>query len=119
MSWFHADVWAQTWTMCLTDDLTSGAPAVAALLQRSQGGGGINTAYIERLNATFRRRPACLARRTRHLVQEQATLTSGMYVVGCFYDFCDEHESLCLRLGLTKGGHHWVQGTPASDYQDY
>jgi IS1 family transposase len=63
---------------------------VATLLQRSQGRTIINTAYIERLNATFRQRLACLSRRTHHLVQKQATLTAGMYVVGCFYNFGDE-----------------------------
>lgn len=89
------------------------APMMADLLQCSQGGGGINTAYIERLNATFRQRLACLARRTRHLVHEQATLTAGMYVVGCFYNFCDEHESLRQRLWLPRGRYHWVRRTPA------
>lgn len=89
------------------------APAVTQLLAGSQGGGVINTAYIERLNATFRQRLACLARRTRYLVQEQATLTAGMYVVGCFYNFCDEHESLRLRLWITERRYHWVQRTPA------
>lgn len=104
-------------------------PRVTQLLHRSQGGGRttadgaanrdagergvINTAYIERLNGTFRQRLACLARRTRHLAQQQATLTAGMYVVGCFYNFCDVHQSLRLRLWLTKGRHRWVQRTPA------
>ena len=86
---------------------------VAQLLQRSQGGGVINTAYIERLNATFRQRLAGLARRTRYLVQQQATLTAGMYVVGCFYNFCDVHESLRKQLWLPKGRYRWVQRTPA------
>lgn len=89
------------------------ASAVTQLLASSQGGGVINTAYIERLNATFRQRLACLARRTRCLVQEQATLTAGMYVVGCFYNFCDEHGSLRLRLWITERRHRWVQRTPA------
>jgi transposase-like protein len=89
------------------------APLVAQLLHRSQGGGVINTAYIERLNATFRQRLACLARRTRCLAQQQATLTAGMYVVGCFYNFCDVHESLRLRLWITPRRYHWVQRTPA------
>ena len=31
---------------------------IVPLLQQTQGGGGINTAYIERLNATFRGRLA-------------------------------------------------------------
>jgi transposase-like protein len=86
---------------------------VARLLHTSQGGGVINTAYIERLNATFRQRLACLARRTRCLVQEKATLTAGMYVVGCFYNFCDEHESLRKPLWITERRKHWVQRTPA------
>jgi transposase-like protein len=89
------------------------APLVARLLHTSHGGKVINTAYIERLNATFRQRLACLARRTRYLVHEQATLTAGMYVVGCFYNFCDEHESLRLRLWITDRRYHWVQRTPA------
>ena len=86
---------------------------VARLLHCSQGGGVINTAYIERLNATFRQRLACLARRTRYLVQEKATLTAGMFIVGCFYNFCDEHESLRKPLWITQRRHHWVQRTPA------
>jgi transposase-like protein len=84
---------------------------VTQLLHDLQGGGGINTAYIERLNATFRQRLACLARRTRYLVQQQATLLAGMYVVGAFYNFCDVHES--LRLWLPKGHRRWLQRTPA------
>ena len=38
---------------------------VAQLLQQSQDGGVINTAYIERFNATCRQRLAILSRRTR------------------------------------------------------
>ena len=40
-----------------------GEELVTHLLHRSQHGGLINTAYIERLNATFRQRFSCLARR--------------------------------------------------------
>lgn len=86
---------------------------VAWLLNRSQGGGVINTAYIERLNASFRQRSACLARRTRHLVREIDTLTAGMYIVGCFYNFCDQHQSLRKPLWITERRKHWVQRTPA------
>jgi hypothetical protein len=42
---------------------------VGRVLCESQGGGVINTAYIERLNATFRQRLACLARRSRALAR--------------------------------------------------
>ena len=57
---------------------------IAQLIQITQGRGMINTAYIERLNATFRQRLSCLARRTRHLAQQAETLAAGMFVVGCF-----------------------------------
>jgi transposase-like protein len=86
---------------------------VCALLQRSQGGGTINTAYIERLNGSFRQRLASLARRTRCLAQQATTLHAGMYIVGCFYNLCDEHTSLRLRLWITERRYHWVQRTPA------
>ena len=43
-----------------------GPKMIASLLFSSQNGGQINTAFIERLNATFRQRLAWLARRTRH-----------------------------------------------------
>ena len=55
---------------------------VAQLIHLSQGVGGINTAFIERLNATFRQRLASLARRTRSLARHPETLQAGMYVVG-------------------------------------
>ncbi len=42
---------------------------VRQLLQATQRGGGINTAFIERLNATFRQRLALLARRGRALAR--------------------------------------------------
>ena len=57
----------------------------------------INTAYIERLNATFRARLAPLARRTRCGVHQRSTLEAGMWLVGCCYNFCWEHRSLLLR----------------------
>ncbi|MCB9140290.1 MAG: IS1 family transposase [Caldilineaceae bacterium] len=86
---------------------------VSALIHNSQGGGVINTAYIERLNATFRQRLASLSRRNRCPAQQEATLTAGMYIVGCFYNFCDHHHSLRLRLWITERRHRWVQRTPA------
>jgi hypothetical protein len=51
--------------------IVQGCPKmIARLLRSSQTGDQINTAYIERLNATFRQRLAWLARRTRHLAQQ-------------------------------------------------
>jgi transposase-like protein len=87
---------------------------IARLRQLSQKVVGvINTAYIERLNATFRSRLAWLTRRSRTLAQQPETLTAGMYVVGCFYNLCDFHHSLRCQLAVGRFGHTWVQRTPA------
>jgi transposase-like protein len=87
---------------------------VQHLIQATQNGhGGINTAFIERLNATFRQRLNHLVRRTRTLARRSETLVAGMYIVGCFYNFCDYHHSLRLKLSVGSFGHHWVQRTPA------
>jgi len=86
---------------------------VQRLLQTSQAGGVINTAFIERLNATFRQRLSCLARRTRTLAQQTETLTAGMYVLGCVYNFCDYHKSLRSLVWVSRCRYHWVPRTPA------
>jgi IS1 family transposase len=63
--------------------MVEGTPARGETLRRrSQGGGVINTAYIERLNATFRAHLAPLARRCRALARHTVTLHEGMFVVG-------------------------------------
>ena len=87
---------------------------VERLIKTTQGQGVINTAFIERLNATFRQRINSLTRRSRTLAQRAETLAAGMYLVGCFYNFCDFHHSLRLKLSVGSFGHHWVQRTPAS-----
>ena len=90
-----------------------GTPArVETLRRRSQGDGVINTAYIERLNATFRAHLAPLARRCRALARHTLTLHAGMFVVGTVYNFCTPHESLChtqkttpaMAAGITDHG---------------
>jgi transposase-like protein len=86
---------------------------VTKLLQFSQGGGKINTAFIERLNATFRQRLAWLARRSRNLARQPETLQAGMFVLGCIYNFCTYHDSLRVAFYLAKGGQRWLQRTPA------
>jgi transposase-like protein len=86
---------------------------VERLIKTTQGKGVINTAFIERLNATFRQRISALTRRTRNLAQQAETLIAGMYLVGCFYNFCDFHHSLRLKLSVGSFRHHWVQRTPA------
>jgi transposase-like protein len=95
--------------------LVDGTPTrVETLRRRSQGNGVINTAYIERLNATFRERLAPLARRGRALARQTLTLHEGMFVVGTVYNFCTPHESLssaqkttpAMAAGITD--HRWT-----------
>lgn len=88
----------------------------AALLVESQGGGGLNTSYIERLNATFRSRLSALVRQTRSLVRTPETLEEAMYLVGCVYNFCTYHESVSLSLVISNGyteKERQVRRTPA------
>jgi transposase-like protein len=54
----------------------------------------INTAYIERLNATFRSRLAPLARKTRAGAHKRCTLEKGMWLVGTTYNFLWAHRTL-------------------------
>jgi transposase-like protein len=71
----------------------------------------LNTAYIERLNATFRQRLSSLVRRSRCQLRQTATLSAGMYLVGCVYNFCTPHKS--LRQEQAEGVRKWHQRTPA------
>lgn len=89
------------------------AQQVDRCLLASQKGGVINTAFIERLNATFRQCLACLSRRTRHLARHAQTLEAGMFLVGCVYNFCTDHHALRLPLWLSERRCRWVQRTPA------
>jgi hypothetical protein len=88
------------------------AAAIDATLVATHGGTVINTAYIERLNATFRAHLAPLVRRGRALARTTRVLTAGMYLVGCAYNLCWAHDSLRLAAGPgapTK----WIERTPA------
>ena len=86
---------------------------VARLIRESHGGTDLNTAYIERLNATFRNRLASLARRSRALLRKPETLTPLVYLMGSVYNFCSQHQSLRLKLWVGSHGYRWVQRTPA------
>ena len=82
--------------------IVDGTPArVETLRRRAQGDGVINTAYIERLNATFRERLASLTRRGRALARRTLTLQHGMYVIGTVDNFCTPHTSLTHAGGQT------------------
>ena len=88
------------------------AAAIATALAVTHGGTVINTAYSERLNATFRAHLAPLVRRGRALAHTTTVLTAGMYLVGCAYNLCWPHES--LRLAAPPGARtKWLERTPA------
>lgn len=72
------------------------------LLAQTPGCRVLNTAYIERLNGTFRARLAPLARRTHHLVHRKEMLHAGMYLVGALYNFCTVHASLAVGSGQQR-----------------
>ncbi len=84
---------------------------VAAALAASHGGATINTAYIERLNATLRERLAPLVRRRRTPAQDTALVASGLHLLRLAYNYCWVHESLRLRTIGTD--HRWTERTPA------
>jgi hypothetical protein len=88
------------------------AAAVAAVLAATRSGQQINTAFIERLNATFRARLAPLVRRSRALARQEASLEGLMYLVGCLYNFCTPHASLRQRAPAGRG-RKWRERTPA------
>ena len=82
---------------------------IDCLRERTQGFLGVtNTAYIERINATFRQRLACLTRRSRCAAHHISTVTHGMFVVGCFYNFCLPHTSLQQQVDSQR-----IPRTPA------
>jgi transposase-like protein len=85
---------------------------IDAVLAATGGGKQINTAYIERLNATFRGWLAPLVRRGRALARQEGSLTAAVYLVGCLYNFCSLHAS--LRVAAPAGaGQKWAERTPA------
>lgn len=88
------------------------AAAIRAAVAATQSGIDANTAYIERLNATFRACLTPLVRRGRAIARTEALLTTGMWLVGTAYNFCWAHES--LRQPAPPGARRkWVARTPA------
>ena len=77
------------------------------LLKQSRGGTVWNTAFIERLNGTFRERFAALTRKCRHAAHRLASLETGMYLIGCTYNFCFAHQE------LSQASHAGSSCTPA------
>jgi hypothetical protein len=59
------------------------AEVIASVLSATGTGTGINTSYIERLNATLRASMCPLVRRGRAIARGEGVLTGWMYLVGC------------------------------------
>jgi transposase-like protein/IS1 family transposase len=72
------------------------------LLARSKGGTMLNTSFIERLNATMRERLAALTRKCRHASSKLHAFHTGMYLIGCTYNWCWSHHA--LSQPVEKGG---------------
>jgi len=85
-----------------------------ALLVASRGGSVLNTAFIERFNGTMRERLAALTRKCRHAAQRLTALHTGMYLLGCTYNFCWPHQELSRNApDVQTGKRTWVACTPA------
>ncbi len=76
-------------------------------LTQSKGGSVLNTALIERFHATFRERLATLTRRCRHAAHRLEALETGMYLIGCVYNWCVVHDE------LSSSKHMGAPTTPA------
>ena len=85
---------------------------ICAVLTATRTGAMINTAYIERLNATFRSRLSCLTRRGRAIAHTQVLVRCGMWLVGSSYNFCTFHASL-RESAPSEAGSKWKERTPA------
>ena len=80
---------------------------VYEIIHQSQVGlGRINTAFIERLNGTFRSRMPSFVRRTRSLAGSVVRLEHEMFLSGVVYNFCTVHGTLegtpAMAAGLTE-----------------
>jgi len=73
------------------------------------GGNVLNTAFIERLNGTIRERLASLTRKSRHAASRLQALHTGLYLIGCTYNFCVAHHE------LRKAKHWGMACTPAME----
>jgi len=106
--------YAQKRVVGITRHLVQGtATQIERLLQQTQGGGQVNVAFIERLNATFRAYLSALVRRGRALARQTETLHLAMYLMGTVYNFCTYHKSLRVAICLPGNQRRWARRTPA------
>jgi IS1 family transposase len=77
------------------------------LVKMTAGCQQFNTSLIERFNGTMRERLASLSRTCRHAAHRLDALQTGMYLIGCTYNFCFPHHE------LSKPTHFGYACTPA------
>lgn len=85
--------------------------AAEAIMQATQVElGVINTAYIERLNATFRTWMPTLFRRTRAPARQVVHLEAAMFWMGSVYNFCRIHRTLATTPAVAADltDHVWT-----------
>ena len=91
-----------------------GLEQATALLSASRGRKVLNTAFIERFNGTMRERLAALTRKCRHAAHRLSALHTGMYLLGCPYNFCWPHQELSRTAPDPETSKRtWVPCTPA------
>jgi transposase-like protein/IS1 family transposase len=73
------------------------------LIKASKGGKKVNTSFIERFNGTIRERFTPLTRKCRYAAAKITTVHTGIYLIGCVYNFCSPHDE--LSKSKTKGGY--------------
>lgn len=100
------------WVAAVSQQAREGTLAEIVTRIEATGGTMIHTAYVERLNATFRSRLAGLVRRSRCLLRRDRRLQAGMYLVGAVYNFCTAHRSL-REEQPSSAPQKWRQQSPA------
>jgi transposase-like protein len=84
-----------------------------AILKATAGGMVLNTAFIERFNATLRERLATLTRRCRHASHRLEMVQAGMWLVGTTYNWCLPHRELSRREAKREDKPGEILLTPA------
>lgn len=70
------------------------------IAQTQRGIGKINTAFIERLNGTFRSRMPSLVRRTRSCARTTNRVEQEVFWSGVVYNFCSIHSTLLVTPAM-------------------
>jgi hypothetical protein len=82
---------------------------LGTVLQSIGLSGGIQTAFVERLNLTIRHTVAALRRRTWALAHSVRTLRWRVALGAAYYNFCRTHHALRMEVGQGRYRHR----TPA------